>query len=235
MTLTNEQLIMRRRSVGSTDAAALLGLYHPDMAHLSKYKNATDVWLRIVHGIDLPGSSVMARGNKVEPLLLQLFNDTVMPCKGSPGTLRHFEHQWMVGSPDGDCAPVLVLPEFKTVGRWSWDKWGEPGTDKIPDNHNIQTQQMMAVTDLPEAYVLAAFGTDFKDDNGNEDFSVDHTALYVVKRDQALIDEIVACGERFMREHVTTGISPPMKPLKNIRKWAALTKGAANERVAFGC
>lgn len=224
---------MRVRSLGSTDAPAIMGFYHPELAHLSKMKNATDVWLRVLHGIDLPHTSTMGRGHVVEPKLLKLFNDTVMPCAPSPGTLRHPSHPWMVGSPDG--VADNVLPEFKSVGRWSWDQWGEGGTDLVPDSYNLQVQQLMAVTGLPRAIVLAAFGTDFKNDAGESDFDIDRTAVFLVERDESLIEEIVKCGERFMREHVTTGISPPLKPLKNIRKWAALTKGAANERVAFGC
>lgn len=231
MTLTDAQLAMRVGSIGSTDMPAIMGFYHPDLAHLSKMKNATDVWMRICHRVDLPSTSVMGRGHIVEPKLLKLFNETIMPCGPSPGTLRHPRHHWMVGSPDG--VADNLLPEFKSVGRWSWNQWGEGG-DLIPDGYNLQVQQLMSVTGLPRAVVLAAFGTDFKTDTGEDDFDIDRTAVYLVERDESLIEEIIKCGERFMREHVIPGISPPMKPLKNIRKWAALTKGAVNGSVANG-
>ena len=89
MSLTPEQLEVRKRSLGSTDSAAVLGLYHPEMAHLSKMKNATDVWLRLVHNIDLPRNDAMGRGIRVEPLLRDLYRQTVGPVADPPGTLRH--------------------------------------------------------------------------------------------------------------------------------------------------
>ncbi len=222
MSLTPEQQEARKRSIGSTDSAAILGLYHPELAHLSKMKNATDVWLRLAHNIDLPRNSAMGRGIRVEPLLRDLYRQTVGPVADPPGTLRHPRHAWMVGSPDGLSAGELV--EFKTVGKWGASKWGEPGSDKVPDSYNLQVQHLMEIATRTVAVVLAAFGTDFKDDAGVEQFSVESTAVYVVKRDEALIAEIIACGARFMREHVETGIPPDLKPLANIRKWQSILK-----------
>lgn len=222
MSLTPAQAEARKRSIGSTDSAAVLGLYHPEMAHLSKMKNAGDVWLRLVHGIDLPQNSAMGRGVRVEPLLRQLFRDTIGPVDEPPGTLRHPSHEWMVGSPDGLTSGELV--EFKTVGRWGASKWGAPGTDLVPDACNLQVQHLMAVADKPVAIVLAAFGSDFKDDAGADAFSVETTGVYLVKRDEVLISRIVECGARFMREHVQTRVAPPLKPLHNIRKWQSILK-----------
>lgn len=223
--LTPEQQAVRVRSLGSTDSAAVMGLYHPELAHLSKMKNATDVWLRLVHNIELTKNAAMGRGIRVEPLLRALYRETIGPVDDPPGTLRHPGHTWMVGSPDGLSPDALV--EFKSVGRWAASQWGDPGTDKVPDGYNLQVQHLMEVAGRPVAHVLAAFGTDYKDDNGEEQFSIEHTAVYLVRRDEALIDEIVRCGERFMIEHVIPGICPPIKPLHNIRKWSSLIKGAA--------
>lgn len=231
MSLTDEQKAVRARSIGSTDSAAILGFYHPSMAHLSKMKNATDVWLRLVHNIDLPRNDAMGRGIRVEPLLRDLYRQTVGPVDDPPGTLRHPRHAWMVGSPDGLSAGELV--EFKTVGKWGASKWGAPGTDLVPDGYNLQVQHLMEVAERPVAVVLAAFGTDYKDDAGVGQFSVESTAVYVVRRDDALIAEIVACGARFMRDHVETGIPPDLKPLANIRKWQALLKQQSTQGVAL--
>lgn len=228
MSLTADQLSARIRSIGSTDSAAVIGLYHPDMAHLSKTKNATDVWLRLVHNIDLPKNSAMGRGIRVEPMLRDLYRETIGPVDEPPGTLRHAEHGWMVGSPDGLAPDALI--EFKTVGRWTASKWGDPGTDKVPDSYNLQVQHLMEVAGRQVAHVLAAFGTDYKDENGEEAFSVERTAVYLVKRDDALIAEIVRCGERFMSEHVWPRVSPEAKPMHNIRKWKSLLQ---QQPVAF--
>lgn len=226
MTLTDAQVEMRKRSIGSTDSAAILAYYNTEFAHMAKMKNVSDVAMRIIHGIDLPHSSVMDRGNKVEPKALQHYNEYIGPCGPSPGTLRHHEHQWIVGTPDGVAG--LVLPEFKTVGRYSWDKWGPPtdiNGEGCPDNYLIQVNHLLEITCLPEAHVLALFGTDFKDENGEDDFAIDRTAVYVVKRNEEVIDEIVRCGRLFMEEFVVPGLLPPLKPVKNVRAWNKLPKG----------
>lgn len=222
MSLTPEQQAARVRSIGSTDSAAVMGLYHPEMAQLSKMKNATDVWLRLVHNVDLPSNGAMGRGIRVEPLLRDLYRHTIGPVDDPPGTLRHPAHAWMVGSPDGLSAEALV--EFKTVGRWAAAKWGAPGTDKVPDAYNLQVQHLMAVADRDVAVVLAAFGTDYKDEQGVDQFSVESTSVYVVRRDDVLIAAIVQCGARFMAEHVEPRVSPTGKPLHNIRRWNSILK-----------
>lgn len=225
MSLSDSQLAMRKHSIGSTDSAAILSFYHPEMAHLSKSKNATDVWLRVCHGIDLPTSPAMSRGTRVEASLRKMYQEKIGPAGEPPGTLRHPKHQWMVGSPDSLTDKEVV--EFKTVSRWVENRWGPPGDSKgVPDHFVIQVQHLLSVANMQVAIVLAAFGADFVDDSGEPDFAIERTELYVVKRDDELIDEIVMCGRKFMESFVISGVSPPMAPLKNKRKWAALTKEA---------
>lgn len=232
MSLTPAQLEMRARSIGSTDSAAILALYHPEMAHLSKMKNATDVWLRLVHDIELPRNTAMGRGIRVEPMLRTLYRETIGHVDDPPGTLRHSAHAWMVGSPDGLSESALV--EFKTVGHWSEAQWGEPGSDRVPDSYNLQVQHLMEVAGRQVAHVLAAFGSDFKDNNGVDAFSVERTAVYLVRRDNALVAEIVRCGARFFAEHVETRTPPDLKPLHNIRKWQSILKQQHTPEVVHG-
>ncbi len=228
MTLTTQQLDMRKRSVGSTDSAAILAFYYPELAHLSKSKNASDVWLRICHGIDLPTSAAMSRGTRVEDSLRKMYQEKVGPAGESPGTMRHPSHLWMVGSPDS-LTPKEVV-EFKTVSRWVENRWGEPGTDKVPDNYNIQVQHLMAVAMRKVAVVLAAFGTDFKNEQGEDDFAIERTEVYLVKRDEELIERIVSCGRRFYESFVISGVSPPIAPMKNKRKHKAILQRKYHER-----
>ncbi len=226
MSLTDEQIAARRRSIGSTDSAAIIGYYRPELAHLSKMKNATDVWLRLAHNIDLPRNSAMGRGIRVEPLLRDLYRQTVGPVDDPPGTLRHPRHAWMVGSPDGLSVGELV--EFKSVNAFIRHTWGEPGSDAIPVGYHCQIQHLLEVTGRTVAHVLAAFGRDYKEDDGTPAFAVEETAVYLIHKDEALVAEIVSCGSRFMTEFVDRCLCPPIKPLHNIRRWAALTKEASD-------
>ncbi len=222
MTLSIEQQAARRGRVGSTDSPAIVGYYYPGVVQLSKMKNICDVWMRICHGVDLPTSSVMSRGTRVEPALRSLYREKVGEVGESPGALVHPKHAWMVGSPDSLSEKEVV--EFKTVSHWVAAQWGKAYTDEVPSSYKVQTQHLMAITGKNVTTVFAAFGTDYKDENGEDDFAIERTELYIVKRDEELIATIIECGLRFMSEHVIPMVSPPLKPVKNIRKWAAITK-----------
>jgi len=223
--LTAQQMEARRNSIGSTDIAAIVALYRPELAHLSKRKNATDVWLRLLYDIEQPVRSVMGRGHRVEPLLRELYRETVGPVEDAPGTIRHPTFSWAVGSPDG-LNPEAVA-EYKSASVWVQNRWGEPGTDRVPDDYNLQVQWLLEVADRPMAHVLVAFGKDITDDDGRPDFAVSDTAFYLVPRDRELASSMLDCGAKFLEEHVMTRV-PPMglAPLHNRRQFKQLEKEA---------
>ncbi len=209
-----------------------MALYRPELAHLSKYRNATDVWMRLVHGIEQPRNASMGRGNSVEPKLRDLYRATIGPVDDPPGTLRHPRFDWAVGSPDGLTATELV--EFKTASVWIRKQWGEPATDAVPDSYSLQVQWLMEIAQREVAHVLVAFGSDYTTDTGARDFAVSETAVYRVPFDAVMVASMLECGARFMREHVETGIAPDLKPLANIRKWQSLLKQQHTPEAAHG-
>ncbi len=221
MTLSAKDIEARKRRIGSTDIAALVAFYRPELAHLAKKKNACDVWLRLVHGIDQPHRAVMGRGNRVEPILRELYRETIGPASEPPGVIQHPKYDWACASPDGLSD---VVQEFKTASEWIRDRWGEPGTDLVPDDYNLQTQWLLEVTGREIAHVLVAFGRDFKDDDGKPDFLITETAAYFVRRDETLAAAMVECGQRFFAEHVATRVPPGIAPLHNKRRFKALEK-----------
>ncbi len=69
------------RKLGSTEIACVAALYNPALAaELPKNKTATDVWLRLVHGLDVPRNSRMDRGNRVEPIAIDYYREHVGPA-----------------------------------------------------------------------------------------------------------------------------------------------------------
>lgn len=223
MTLTLEQKAARRGCLGSTDIAAVVALYRPELAHLSKKKNATDVWLRLVHDVEQPDRAVMGRGHMVEPLLRKLYRETVGPIPDPPGTLSHPVFAWAVASPDGLTADVVA--EMKSASEWVRNRWGAPGTDLIPDDYNLQVQWLLEVAQREVAHVLVAFGRDYKNEDGAADFAITDTAAYVVARDRVLAASMLECGAKFLAEHVSPRVPPAMPPLHNKRAFKRLTNG----------
>ncbi len=219
-----------RRYIGSTDAGAILAHYRPAMASLAKYRNHVDVWLRLAHGIAQPPSDRMTRGLRVEPVLRQLYRDTVGPVGEPPGMLRHPRHDFIAGSPDGLNGSLCI--EYKTTTIYARKSWGEPGTDLVPDTYATQCQFLMMLSNTQNCHLLVAFGVDGVETvqtgpltvETTPTFEIRETAIYQLERSDALIDELEGSAVQFWRDFVETMTPPPGKPMHNIRKWQALLK-----------
>lgn len=226
-----------RRYLGSSDIGPVLALYRPEMLSLAKYQNSTDVWLRVAHGIKQPPSPRMDRGLREEPRLRELYRSTIGECSEAPPLQIHPAHEWACGSPDSMLGDDGIL-ELKTTIKWTRNKWGEPGTDQVPDMHNIQTQWQLECSRRSWCRLLVAFGEDMQSaclqcarcldgdlkncPTSEPYFHISETAVYQMRRDPRLCAALVEVGERFWRTHVLGRESPEMKPRHNIREWARI-------------
>src|SRR5260221_8039876 len=126
------------RKLGSTEIACVAALYNPALAaELPKNKTATDVWLRLVHGLDVPRNSRMDRGNRVEPIAIDYYREHVGPAwralpVGEWWTVVDKNQPMFTASPDAFDSPAhRIVIEAK-----SWSEaggrahWGMPGTDE---------------------------------------------------------------------------------------------------------
>ena len=183
----------------------------------------------------------MTRGLRVEPELRELYRASVGPVSEPPGLFKHATHPFLAASPDG-LGPDGLLVELKTTTIYTRQSWGEPGTDSVPDGYNIQCQQMMALAGCDRCHLLVAFGVDGTeaiehsplDVELRPTFAIDSTAVYLLKRDDALCRALEDAAVSFWRDFVETGKPPPGKPMHNIRKWAALLKGQSTNEVKHG-
>jgi putative phage-type endonuclease len=134
---------LRERSaelvVGSSDAAAILGLSPWDSAHT--------LALRKLGQLEpIPDSPLLELGRLVEPALAELYHRQTgrQPVEPVPKLRRHPSLPWQVASPDYLLPPDGIL-ELKLVSPYDRGSWGEPGTDAIPDHYLIQVQHQIAV------------------------------------------------------------------------------------------
>ncbi len=217
---------MSRRYVGSGDVAAIVAHYRPELEHLAKWKNISDVWLRLVHDIDVPHKKAFNRGLREENPLRRVYRETIGPVSELPGMVQHPRFPWAGGSPDG-LAPGLVV-ELKTHSVFAMQQWGdEPWSDRVPDKYNLQTQWLMGLTNRPEAHLLVGFGRDALDENGEDIFTWLETRPYRIAFDAELYAELETLAERFYLEHVQTKLPPSCKPVSNRREFKRLTHGHA--------
>ncbi len=161
MTITPKQLENRRKYVGGSDLAAILGL--------SPYKNAHSVWVEKVTGeLEPIDNDAIALGNALEPGLCQLAANKIRlkvwnsnPFRVVKGTRIGVHMDGFVNGDDiGPDIPGPDVPiECKTAGLVSdfadTEEWGEPMTDEIPGQYLPQCHGLMMATGADHCWVSA--------------------------------------------------------------------------------
>lgn len=223
------------RRLGGTDVGPVVALYRPELApDLAKYANASDVWMRLVHNIERPRTTVMSRGLDAEPRLRRAYLDA-FPCElathEQPWIVAHPSRPWATCSPD-DVAFASVatlserwLVEYKSTSVFARHKWGDAETDAVPDLYQLQVQWCLEILDLPRAHLFVGFGRDFKDEHGAQQFLYEETRLYRIERDRELAAMCLDFCGRFHSEFVEGRKPPPLAPVHNKRAFSRLLKG----------
>jgi len=227
-----------RRGLGGTDVGPVVSFFRPELAATcAKYANATDVWMRLVHGIERPRNKAMARGIDAEPRLRKVYLDH-LNAQPDLFRFRHHPTPWIVVHPQqawASCSPDDVaedasggwLVEYKSTSIFGRHKWGDEGTDQIPDLYNLQVNWCCEILDLPHWEVVAGFGRDFEDEHGNHQFLYEKTALFRGERDRDVAAMCLELCGRFQREFIEPRKLPPLTPINNRRVYSQLLKGEA--------
>lgn len=185
MTLTAEQHTERRNSIGSSDAAAAIGL--------NPYFSSIELWQE-KRGTAPPfqGNESTKWGQLLEPAVRQEYAEqTGRVVRLPPDTIVHPDVPFITCHPDG-VTDDRRLYEGKCA-RFP-DNWGEHGSDEIPEHYLIQVQHALMVTRLPVCDVAVLIGgADFR--------------IYEVGADLALQGTILE-AEREFWVHVQKGTQP---------------------------
>lgn len=152
-TTHEEWLQQRRRGIGGSDAAAVLGL--------SKWSTPLQVYYqKLGEAPPIPESEPMRWGKLLEPVLRQEYADqTGREILMTDGVITSEQHPFMLASLDGFTRDDRIV-ELKTAR--SGDGWGD-ANDDIPTEYLIQVQHYMAVTGYEVADVAVLIGgSDFR-------------------------------------------------------------------------
>lgn len=185
MGLTLEQVVARHNAIGSSDAAAAIGL--------NPYRTAVELWQE-KRGLapSFEGNEATRWGTLLEPAVRQEYAERTGRVVRLPTeTLKHPRFEFLVCHPDG-VTDDQRLYEGKTA-RYP-DGWGEPGTDQVPEHYLIQVQHALMITALPVADIAVLIG--------GQDFR-----LYEIPADAELQESIREAECEFW-SHVTSGIRP---------------------------
>lgn len=196
MSLTQQQLAMRRAGISGSEVAAVCGL-HP-------YMTGLDVWRAKVLGEQTPETLAMQIGSAFEDGILQLYakrKSIVTLRKGS--TIRHPKHPLIIATPDAliPAEDGFYPVEAKNTAQSSaWEDWGDDGTDAIAEWHRPQVTFEAAVTGAAFTDVAAVLARP----RGGWDFRV-----YRVPFDEEYFQALREMAEKFFRDYVATETPPP--------------------------
>lgn len=193
-----EWLAWRRKGIGGSDVAAILGI--------SPWRTARDLYddkLGIVSAQDDSGIWVaLEMGHLLEDLVARIFSKkTGYPVFQIKKMFRNPMHPCMLADvdyfvclPDGSTA----ILEIKTTNYNARGHWWDGGMPVVPPYYESQGRHYMAVMDLDRVFFCCLYGN-------NED----EVEIREMFRDLDYEHEMVFLEETFWNDHVLTRVPPP--------------------------
>ncbi len=142
-----------RRHIGASDVPAILGV--------SPFAGAYDVALAKLGLADDKDTPALRWGHYHEVSIAaeyqRQFPDVALEA---PGTIAHARYPWLRATVDRLVhAPHGVFPlEIKSTSEYMGDRWGDVGTDEVPDHVLVQVQVQLMVLGLSYAHVAVLIG-----------------------------------------------------------------------------
>ena len=184
-------LAARRKGIGGSDAAAVVGL--------SRYSSPLDIWLQKTRRKPAtPDNEAMHWGRLLEPVVREEFiRRTGLTVKECPYLMAHKDYPFMLANVDGIVSEkdgTKAVLEIKTTNSFTTAKDSEDG---LPVEWYCQVQHYLAVTGLSKAYVVVLIG-------GNK------LQWQIVDRDEETIRTLIALESHFWHEYVLKDVPPPV-------------------------
>lgn len=193
--ITERQRLERRKGIGSSDAAKILGL--------SPYGGPWDVWAEKVGLVqDRPAHSEMSVrmriGELMEPVACELLEEAIGErVVRTTGTFVRGHLRANIDAMVGKSARGQPIVECKNTGYT--EDWGDPdlGIDAVPKQHVVQTMVHLICAESDVAHipvVTASWGQDF--------------LHYRFSRIKDVCDELEDTLNRWFDRHVVGGVEP---------------------------
>lgn len=189
----------RRRGLGGSDAAAILGI--------SPFATARDLYydkLKIVPFDDSESNWVAKKmGHLLEDLVAEIFHvKTGYQIYQIKKMFYHPVHTFMLA----DIDYFVELPkgrtailEIKTTNYNAKDHWwSEDGQEIVPLNYEAQGRHYMAVMNIDEVFYCCLYG------NNEDEVIIRH-----IDRDHDYEEELIALEQDFWENHILIGTPPP--------------------------
>lgn len=190
----DEWLEVRKHGIGSSDAAAAVGL--------NPYKSQLQLWMeKTGRDADLPQpdpddtTSPVYWGTLLEPIVAASYTkQTGRRVRKVNAVLQHPERPWMLANIDREVigAGDVQILECKTAGEFGARLW----RDGVPEYVQLQVQHQLAVTGKHAADVAVLI-------------CGQQLQVHRIQRDDDLIAKLMMLQERFWH-YVTSDTPPPV-------------------------
>lgn len=196
--LTREQwLEYRRKGLGGSDAAAVLGI--------SPFRTARDLYwdkLNVVSDDEAGNWVALEVGNLLEPLVAKIFeHKTGLKVYQRKCMFQHPQYPWMLADldylvelPDGS----IAILEIKTTNYHAKDHWWYNGKEIVPVYYEAQGRHYMATMNIDRVYYCCLYGN-------NEDEAI----IRHIDRDPAYEQELIFLEDSFWNKNVLAHNPPP--------------------------
>jgi putative phage-type endonuclease len=222
ITERSEWLRQRRSGIGGSDIAAIMGL--------SPWKTSYQLWLeKTGQAPDTEETPAMYWGTVLEDVVAKEYAvRTADKVQRVNQILRHPELEFMIANIDravinpeisgnvrwtGQGLTTDKILECKTANGFAASKWGEPGSDFVPEQYIMQCQWYMGVTNTEYCDLAVLIG-------GN-DFRVYH-----LQRDKELIDMMIAAAGEFWGYVLRNEPPPPTTTAECAELYSKADKGS---------
>lgn len=188
----------RRRGIGGSDAAAVLGV--------SPFATARDLYydkLKLVSYEDGESNWVAKKmGHLLEDLVAEIFQvKTGFRIYQIKKMFCHPIYPFMLADidyfielPSGETA----ILEIKTTNYNAKDHWWIDGRESVPVNYEIQGRHYMCVMNINHVYYCCLYG------NNEDEVIIRH-----IERDMEYEQELIALESDFWNHHILTETPPP--------------------------
>jgi putative phage-type endonuclease len=188
--LTTEQLEERRTGIGGSDVASIVGL--------SPWKTANAVYLEKrgeIEDEDISEKPVIIFGNMLEQVVADFYTrQTGEKLEKRNKLIRHKKYPQLIANIDRKIVGRPAVFEAKTADKFTIGKWGEDGSDDVPEHYRVQVEHYFNVTGYDEGVLAVLIG-------GNE------FRQYPITRDQELSEMLMEQCLHFW-EKVEKGFPP---------------------------
>ncbi len=188
-----EWLRERQSGLGGTDLASISGVGFREASEIYQEKVSPEP-------VNNPGSAIMRMGLATEVLNAELYAEKYssdVTSLYSPGLMRSKSDPWHIATFDRIAVAVDShdrAVDLKYAGPFFGDKWGDDGTDQVPEGYVIQATWQTAIAVANGATMLAPHISAL---SGSGEHRV-----YVIPFSRRLADLLLELGAEFWRRVV---------------------------------